>query len=111
MVSVRYKQEQGTLGRGKAQLNHIAQLNHTEGVRLDLSSKVWKGVNEELEKKWKWRSLQCMWVGKFKWLLWAGVEGLCGGSRRQASEAGRSQGVKGLCPKLEHPTTVLKARG
>lgn len=39
-------------GVEKAQLNHIAQLNHTEGdERLDLSAKVWKGVNEELEKE------------------------------------------------------------
>lgn len=36
----------------KAQLNHIAELNHAEGDEtLDLSSKVWKGVNEELEKE------------------------------------------------------------
>ena len=39
-------------GMEEAQLNHIAQLNHTEGdERLGLSSKVWKGVNEELEKE------------------------------------------------------------
>ena len=48
----------------KAQLNHIAQLNHAEGDEtLDLSSKAWKGVNEELEKEMEITTTYVCWHG------------------------------------------------